>query len=105
MLSRAAIHHERAQQAAATTVACAVDPDGGSGVWLSQGQQHEITTRYLRLCWTVGSHGEICRVHVVSRATGDTVARRPEWVASRLPAMIEHTERIERELRATWRKR
>lgn len=99
------LSHLRAQSDAATTVARAVDPDGGSGVWLSQGQQQEITTRYLRLCWTVGSHGEICRVHVVSRATGDTVARRPEWVASRLPAMIEHTERIERELRATWRKR
>jgi hypothetical protein len=99
------LSHLRAQSDAATTVACAVDPDGGCDVWLSQGQQQEITTRYLRLCWTVGSHGEICRVHVVSRATGDTVARRPEWVASRLPAMIEHTERIERELRATWRKR
>ena len=102
MLTRAVIHHERAQQAAATTVARAVDPDSGSGVWLSQGQQHELTTRYLRLCWTVGSHGEICRVHVVSRATGDTVVRRPGWVASRLPAMIEHTERTERELRASW---
>lgn len=96
------LSHLRAQSDAATTVARAVDPDGGSGVWLSQGQQHELTTRYLRLCWTVGSHGEICRVHVVSRATGDTVARRPEWVASRLPAMVEHTERIERELRASW---
>ena len=96
------LSHLRAQSDAATTVARAVDPDGGCDVWLSQGQQHETTTRYLRLCWTVGSHGEICRVHVVSRATGDTVARRPEWVASRLPAMVEHTERIERELRASW---
>ena len=99
------LSHLRAQSDATTTVARAVDPDGGSGVWLSQGQQQEITTRYLRLCWTVGSHGEICRVHVVSRATGDTVARRPEWVASRLPLMVEHTERIEDELRTTWRNR
>ena len=105
MLSRAAIHHERAQQAATTTVACAVDPDGGCDVWLSARQQHEIVMPFVLLRWTVGTYGEICCVDVVARATGDTTQPRSAWMADQLPVMVDYSERFESELRATWRKR
>ena len=99
------LSHLRAQSDATTTVACAVDPDGGCDVWLSARQQHEIVMPFVLLRWTVDTYGEICRVDVVARATGDTTQPRSAWMDGQIPAMVEHTERIERELRATWRKR